>query len=1216
MHGNLISILDKAINKFELQAKDTKIPVDIKKSKLAKGPVKKSLTQKSPLSKHIFTKEEKAIWNHMGHRQQLKYLSDHPKSKYQALRPPPQKRKSSNKKLKVPDEHKEAVAKVAALVSSSNIKIAGNPSKEEQNKAIANFVNPSDKKELASKSTKALKNVVNNLSDEDKTAIKGEVATLQKAQKENPGTKYSDLVKKGLVTGKAALTVGVALAGILSLGVAIIAAPDLVAYLGIMALDHSLDNRSDNKWSDSKKSKSRSDDEEEDDEDHEYRGFFGTIAHIFGENYNKARAEMGHEIKKVVDNNEQDDVDENLDEDSNNTKSRTKTKASLNQIISLLNYREKKDGGTGNAQDDEDQFGPTYLAPTDKPTYAALKLHPASARLLKKWAESRGIKNVYSPGEFHITTVYSREPISYKPHDFKDGPEEVYPDKLDLLGREPDKMSVVLKLKKGDLPDQRFKAAKDAGASHDFPEYLPHITIAPPGHGITDVSELEDIDLSEIDFPLLIDYEYCDELNPPEEATSKELLYAAEMKDINKKEYKVGRKFIHSRVLDQNNRPMKYVITKVDDEHFTYKPLDSGHSEYNSFNSEKKRPVVKEWIEAAKTDYVYIGQFGAFWKIPKTEWIKICKEAVINSFGFTLPDRYELKTKPSFIRKNKYGKGFWASGVEYLEPLDWTADDFKNYLTQNKIESSDEESYGYWIDHEGKLIEVQYEQHIVAPRNYLQTHKPEIADKLREIKTPYDKAYLYNEAAQDLGWIKITSGSGDVGISFKANTLNNKTISTFRKFIMERKDNIENFYGDWTDIDKYGNPEKHRIDPIKGVDFSKILQLITQKGKKSSSIETTASDANQIEKLLKKYGVSTKEKKRIVGTITITQFRALAKELRNQGFDKGYYPRYFQYAKWDGENVELIKGIPKRGSPGGEDLVDVSYGRTNDAEETKASEEDLSKKYYLTSFQFHLTNRSGLSINRSIQAYTREDALKKLKASGQIPRGFHVASASGRAQIKANIEAAWYDSMPPTSWSKTQEDVDIYKNPTRNELHEITKYDSVAMLLHGENSYAWDRFKSSLHYNIIKYLKLKDPIPIQVSYNGKEAYIMVTDASRNTRWHHNGEVYDAVKNHPYIKHLFKKVSVVGYDEDIEGKWGAKAEEIKSGFDVIVDNKTIKMARTLMNMGPIDLSSNELIKIRQLARQDKTIPEILKEINRPDIKVDQFYDQMKNIIIFN
>lgn len=287
-----------------------------------------------------------------------------------------------------------------------------------------------------------------------------------------------------------------------------------------------------------------------------------------------------------------DEEPENEPEPPKPTKKGKKIESSLNtadecleilsnmdfEIFALLNYRKPKVGYAAGGQDDLDSLGFSHIGPFDRvcdvldniidfngkqidynnsrnpiiglmdlsgghiftksikaPTYAALKLHPASSRMLKAWCEKQGIKNVYPKGEFHITVCYSKDPIHYKPMIFTDGPEQVYPQRFDLLGREDDKKFLVLKLGKG-FAHKRFEYAREMGASHDFPEYLPHISISPPGHGhdvefIDKLNGMNNGNAVKLDFPLLVDYEYADELQAKLEAMQKTPSFAVEAID-------------------------------------------------------------------------------------------------------------------------------------------------------------------------------------------------------------------------------------------------------------------------------------------------------------------------------------------------------------------------------------------------------------------------------------------------------------------------------------------------------------------------------------------------------------------------------------------------------------------------------------------------------------------------------------------------------------
>lgn len=67
----------------------------------------------------------------------------------------------------------------------------------------------------------------------------------------------------------------------------------------------------------------------------------------------------------------------------------------------------------------------------------------------------------------------------------------------------------------------------------------------------------------------------------------------------------------------------------------------------------------------------------------------------------------------------------------------------------------------------------------------------------------------------------------------------------------------------------------------------------------------------------------------------------------------------------------------------------------------------LERKYRLSSFTFRFSNRDGsLEVTRSVKAFTREHGLEILKAGRQIPKGFRVSSASGKAVPKTEATAS------------------------------------------------------------------------------------------------------------------------------------------------------------------------------------------------------------------
>ena len=110
-------------------------------------------------------------------------------------------------------------------------------------------------------------------------------------------------------------------------------------------------------------------------------------------------------------------------------------------------------------------------------TYASLKVTEESRDKLYAWLEKRKIENLLPKEDLHCTVVYSRKKINLS-KDMADLPIEAK-----FLGWEnfnpedPEKAILVLKLKSKEIVEL-FNEAKELGATHDFDEYIPHISVA------------------------------------------------------------------------------------------------------------------------------------------------------------------------------------------------------------------------------------------------------------------------------------------------------------------------------------------------------------------------------------------------------------------------------------------------------------------------------------------------------------------------------------------------------------------------------------------------------------------------------------------------------------------------------------------------------------------------------------------------------------------
>ena len=91
---------------------------------------------------------------------------------------------------------------------------------------------------------------------------------------------------------------------------------------------------------------------------------------------------------------------------------------------------------------------------------------------LAEWYSKQGLTTI-DPTELHCTIAYSRRLFQREPNLVEIIVSNSYP-QLEPLG---DEGCVVLKLKSKEL-EKRFQECIEAGATYDYENYIPHITIA------------------------------------------------------------------------------------------------------------------------------------------------------------------------------------------------------------------------------------------------------------------------------------------------------------------------------------------------------------------------------------------------------------------------------------------------------------------------------------------------------------------------------------------------------------------------------------------------------------------------------------------------------------------------------------------------------------------------------------------------------------------
>jgi DNA topoisomerase-1 len=121
------------------------------------------------------------------------------------------------------------------------------------------------------------------------------------------------------------------------------------------------------------------------------------------------------------------------------------------------------------------RFPQSIARKADRPLYVQRRLTPECAEAFITWAKSQGFTKVLAPEELHVTVVYSKDPVDW---------ESLAEDDTELLANdgqrkvEPlgDGGAVVLKFK-SDRLQARWNAWRKAGASWDYENYQPHVTI-------------------------------------------------------------------------------------------------------------------------------------------------------------------------------------------------------------------------------------------------------------------------------------------------------------------------------------------------------------------------------------------------------------------------------------------------------------------------------------------------------------------------------------------------------------------------------------------------------------------------------------------------------------------------------------------------------------------------------------------------------------------
>lgn len=143
-----------------------------------------------------------------------------------------------------------------------------------------------------------------------------------------------------------------------------------------------------------------------------------------------------------------------------------------------------------------------YLFESFQPggTYSSLLPSVDSKEQLHAFCVKQGIENLVDPDEYHCTLIYSKNPCPTVASEDYGLPCQAIPTGFRILGDE--RPVLVLEIYCPDAVNLHSRFRLKHGATHDYPEYIPHITVAKDFHGEVP-KEVPDFDIDFTGFNLM-----------------------------------------------------------------------------------------------------------------------------------------------------------------------------------------------------------------------------------------------------------------------------------------------------------------------------------------------------------------------------------------------------------------------------------------------------------------------------------------------------------------------------------------------------------------------------------------------------------------------------------------------------------------------------------------------------------------------------------------
>jgi 2'-5' RNA ligase len=111
-------------------------------------------------------------------------------------------------------------------------------------------------------------------------------------------------------------------------------------------------------------------------------------------------------------------------------------------------------------------------------TYVSVNLNKESSKQLDDWSSANGIKNPIDPNDFHATVIYSRKGVpEAKKYDLN-LPIDAKISGWKIFQTQDGKNALVGIIESKELNTHHKTLRKEYGATHDYPEYSPHVTLS------------------------------------------------------------------------------------------------------------------------------------------------------------------------------------------------------------------------------------------------------------------------------------------------------------------------------------------------------------------------------------------------------------------------------------------------------------------------------------------------------------------------------------------------------------------------------------------------------------------------------------------------------------------------------------------------------------------------------------------------------------------